>query len=512
MSSASRRQIRPRARPLAPLLAAWLALSPALASAQAGAARPAAETLAEGCASEEYDPETCRETMGRLERLVRQDPKRDDARLALARAFWNAGQAAEAAGEEGGPADARELKRRSLDLYRRLGDSGAPAARKEALYELGQRIRDDGERAAALQKVVELDPRNAAAQRDLGFALLATGKPDEALSAYRRAQQLEPRTSPDDALQHVRFAQGLAEAGRPAEAVRIYRGLLDPAGPATRRERCLALQPVETSSYGSFPDFVRQVEALRPHCNGLEHRDRAVELERSGQPREAIRELEEQLRKNPVYDETYFLLEGLLRRSGQPERAAEVVRRYFDQEKDPAERCRNFRFLPVAARGALGGDRLARLGRECKVPLPEKKPSGQGGKTAAVVAGLAIAGVAAALLARGGGETVTDRLSGTLAGRNASQSHPLGPFREGRCRAEVTWKGSGAVSLAVVPAGGGTPVARAEGSRPGQAGSGGPLRLEWTCARGVSYVLGVFLRPMEGRADYGVVVSHPPAR
>ena len=172
-------------------------------------------------------------------------------------------------------------------------------------------------------KRVELDPRNAVAQRDLGFALLAAGKPDEALSAYRRAQQIEPRTNPEDALEHVRFAQGLAQADRPAEAVRIYRGLLDPAGPATRRERCLALQPVETSSFGSFPDFVRQVEKLRPHCNGLEHRDRAVELERNGQPREAIRELEEQLRKNPVYDETYFLLEGLLRRSGQPERAAE---------------------------------------------------------------------------------------------------------------------------------------------------------------------------------------------
>lgn len=512
MSSGSPRGLRPGLRPLAPLLAAWLALSPALGSAQARTAPVAAETLGEGCASEEYDQEACRETIARLERLVRQDPRRDDARLALARACWNAGMAAEAAGAASGPGGARELKGRSLELFRGLGTSGPRAVRKEALRELGQRLDDDPERAATLQKAVDLDPRDAAAQRDLGFALLARGKPDEALAAYRRAQAIEPRTSPEGALQHVRFAQGLAEAGRPAEAVRIYRGLLEPTDLATRRERCLALQPVDLASYGRFPDFVRQVEALRPHCNGLEHRDRAVELERAGQPREAIAELEEQLRANPVYDETYFLLERLLRRAGQPERAAEVVRRYFDQEKDAAERCRNFRYLPLAARAALGGDRVEKLGRECRVPIPQPKKPGSGGKVAAVAAGVAVAAVAAGLLARGGDEVETDRLVGTLSGRGPSRVHRLGPFREGRCRAEVAWTGSGAVSLAVTAAGKQAPIARAEGSPPGRSGSGGPLRVEWACARGVTYSIGVILRPPEGRAEYRLVVTHPRPR
>jgi tetratricopeptide (TPR) repeat protein len=68
---------------------------------------------------------------------------------------------------------------------------------------LDARCEETPEARAAVEKIVELEPRNAAALACLG-ALLRTNEPQRALDFYRRASEVEPR-NPD-------YATGVAAA------------------------------------------------------------------------------------------------------------------------------------------------------------------------------------------------------------------------------------------------------------------------------------------------------------
>ncbi len=78
------------------------------------------------------------------------------------------------------------------------------------------------EAVAAYTRAVELAPRLAMLQNDLGLALDADGRRSEAMDRFRRALELDPRFA--DA--HLNLGIALAETGSPDQAIDHYRSAL----------------------------------------------------------------------------------------------------------------------------------------------------------------------------------------------------------------------------------------------------------------------------------------------
>src|SRR5262249_16815648 len=99
------------------------------------------------------------------------------------------------------------------------------------------------------QEALRLDPRFAVAHNNLGLALKAKGKPDEAIDHYRQAVRLDPKL--DQA--HDNLREALLRAGRFQEALAVTQQRLDRVsadnpqlagtlGQVKRCERLLALE------------------------------------------------------------------------------------------------------------------------------------------------------------------------------------------------------------------------------------------------------------------------------
>ena len=76
---------------------------------------------------------------------------------------------------------------------------------------------------ASYQQVLELDPNHVEALNNLGVALHAQGKIDEAMACLRRAVTLKP----DYADAHSNLGNALKEQGKLDEAVACYRQALE---------------------------------------------------------------------------------------------------------------------------------------------------------------------------------------------------------------------------------------------------------------------------------------------
>lgn len=96
------------------------------------------------------------------------------------------------------------------------------ANNKDAWYYLGRAYYTKtrlGDARHAFEKILELDPKNARAENNLGLILETEGKPDAAIQAYRQAivwQEQNPQLS---AQPYVNLGNLLAEQGRLQEAI-----------------------------------------------------------------------------------------------------------------------------------------------------------------------------------------------------------------------------------------------------------------------------------------------------
>ena len=95
----------------------------------------------------------------------------------------------------------------------------------------------------ALQTAADLMPRDAEAQTNLGNALRAQGKFDEAVEHHRRAVQLDP----DYADAYNNLGSAMRDLQRPKEAVSAYRSAvaLKPGFAMAHNNLGLALQAVD---------------------------------------------------------------------------------------------------------------------------------------------------------------------------------------------------------------------------------------------------------------------------
>lgn len=325
------------------------------------AAREALRLAQVGCQSEEFDDAACEKAVRQLEAVVREDPRQLDAQLALAEAVWN--QAFRQS--EGSPERAR-LRQRSLELYQRLVDLGVPDARP--YYQLSVLTREPDTRMRLLRRALELDPKHPEAHKDLAWLLVNQGQLDEAVREYRTHLSVSPFGGREDALEDIRFAQKLAELGRIREAAQVYDAVWDATRGESRAERCQVFKSVDLDPYERIgARFAQRVREIRATCaRKLERLERALELERQGRDDAALEELRLQLQENPVPPEPYLAMERLYLKKGQPEEAAGVMSRYFQQEKDASERCRHFRTLSPRTARALDPALLGELERTCR--------------------------------------------------------------------------------------------------------------------------------------------------
>jgi hypothetical protein len=133
-----------------------------------------------------------------------------------------------------------------------------------------------------------------------------------------------------------------------------------------RWQQCFHFAWLDTTTYASFPAFVRKLKSLGGHCRNRQHLDLALKLADEGKTSEAIREGEAQLKENPVPDETYFLLERLYSDVGQADSAKVIIASYFAVEADSEVKCKNFAQLPERARVRLDEKLAEDLAKECR--------------------------------------------------------------------------------------------------------------------------------------------------
>ncbi|WP_309894333.1 tetratricopeptide repeat protein [Archangium sp.] len=340
------------------------AAAPYVPAPPSAAAREALRLFQVGCQAEDFDDGLCDKAVRQLEAVVREEPRQLDAQIALAEAVWN-----QAFRQPEGSAERTRLRQRSLELYQRLVDLGVPDARP--YHGLSVLMRDPDTRVRLLRRALELDPKHPEAHKDLAWLLLNQGQVDEAVREYRTHLSVRPFEGREEALENLRFAQRLGELGRVREAAQVYDTVWESLRGESPSERCQVFKAVDLDPYERIgARFAQRVREIRASCTRLPGLERAAELERQGRDDAALEELERQIQENPVPVQPYLALERLHLKRGQPEQAASVMGRYFQQEKDVQARCRHFRTLSPRTMRALAPALTDELERTCRQRRP----------------------------------------------------------------------------------------------------------------------------------------------
>ena len=330
-------------------------------SAGGGVYQEGRELFEQACQPDGYDDKQCRQAVAKLEKAIQADPNLKEAYLTLARAYWN-----QAYGTNSKQSQAA-LERKAKDVLQKLTVIDPNYA--DAYFELGVRAENNAEQQKLLERTVSLNPQHPEAHRYLAQILLEQGRLDEAVKEYKLHLQVSPDHSPEEAAHHVNFALALEQAGRTQDAASILQQTLLMTAGESEYERCRLFEHVDLNRYASFVQLRAGVERLRPYCTNFEHRDRAVQLEQQGKTGEAVAELQLQLQQNPAYRDAYFLLEQIYLKQGEKLKALSVIKKYFETEKDPAERCRAFPLVHLPTYQSLDPLFIGKLKRECE-PRP----------------------------------------------------------------------------------------------------------------------------------------------
>ncbi|MFQ5853256.1 MAG: tetratricopeptide repeat protein [Candidatus Binatia bacterium] len=345
------------------LLSTLLSIHPAIPLDEMNAAqyyKKGLQQFQQGCLPEDFSQDLCSSAIDKLKKAIELDPTQIDAYLALAQAYWNKSFLDFKSEQE-----QMALQEKAVTLYREI--VAIDPNNIDAHYELTVRTTDANEKIGLLKRIIELNPRHSAAHRDLALILISRGKVDEAFKEYLTHLQVSPYRGRQDGFNHIYFARLVEKAGRRDMALEIYREILRVTADESRFERCyLFVRKVDLNRYAPFKDFVEEVQRLMPYCTKLEHRDRAVRLQREGKIDKAIEELKLQLRVNPYYPETYFLLEDIYIGRKEPDKALKVVKKYFEIEKDLVVRCKVYRRLRKQEYKRLDEQFIEQLKRECE--------------------------------------------------------------------------------------------------------------------------------------------------
>jgi tetratricopeptide (TPR) repeat protein len=180
------------------------------------------------------------------------------------------------------------------------------------------------------ERALEINPRYAIAWSDKGVALADLGRPEEALTCYERALEINPHHGKA----WSNKGAALADLGRPDEAL-------------TCQERALEINPRDATAWsnqgGALRDLGRPDEALTCCERAVEINprfpeawyNRGVVLRDLGRPAEALACHERALEINPRYPEAWYNKGVALRDLGRPDEALTC----FEQALEINPRC-----------------------------------------------------------------------------------------------------------------------------------------------------------------------------
>jgi len=321
--------------------------------------KEASRIFQESCTSENYDQKLCDQAINKLEKIIADDPKRTDAYLVLAKAYWNKSFL-----DIKSQQDQKMLQEKAATLVRKAVNIDPNNA--EAAYELTFYTQDPDEQIMLLRKAIKINPKHSRAHGDLARVLMKKGKVDEAIKEYRIHLQVNPYRGTQDVNNHILFARLLSQSGRLNESIEIYENVLDLTKEESRFERCQYFKSLDLETYSAFKEFTAKIQKLRQYCTKLEHRDRAIQLEHQGKIDEAIKELQLQIKENPYYENSYFILEDIYKSTGQMDKALDSVKKYFEIEKDPVERCKQYRRLNLNVYKQIDKQFVDKLKSDCE--------------------------------------------------------------------------------------------------------------------------------------------------
>jgi tetratricopeptide (TPR) repeat protein len=319
----------------------------------------ASKLFRESCVSDDYDITLCNAAINKLEAVIKLDPKKTEAYLILAKAYWNKSFL-----DSKSTQDQDALQEKAAALVRKALDIDPNNA--EAAYELTFYIKNPDEQIMLLRKTIEINSKHPEAHGDLARILMKQGNVDDAIKEFRIHLQVSPHPGAQDVNNYILFARSLSQSGRLKESVQIYEKILDLTKEESRFERCQYFKSLNVEHYSAFKDFAAKVKKLRPYCTKLGHRDRAVQMERQGKIDEVIQELQLQIKENPYYEDSYFLLEDIYKNQGQMNKALDALKMYFEVEKDPVERCKNYRRLNLNIYTQIDKQFVEKLKSDCK--------------------------------------------------------------------------------------------------------------------------------------------------
>jgi tetratricopeptide (TPR) repeat protein len=253
-----------------------------------------------------------------------------------------------------------------------------------AMYNLGVALKAEGKPQEALRwyrRALEVTPNNPEALNNAGVALMSLGQAQEAVRQYREALRIWPdyalahnnlatalaslgdreaaireysealRIKPDYVEARTNLAQIFAAAARPDDAVREYRDALRLRPDDADLHHGLGLTLARARRFEEAIASYRAALRWRPD-DAATHRDLASALASAGDPPAAIGEYQESLRLQPGDPATHNGLAMAYARAGQDETAASEFESALGLDPSYAEAHNNYGTL-LASQGLL---------------------------------------------------------------------------------------------------------------------------------------------------------------
>jgi tetratricopeptide (TPR) repeat protein len=214
------------------------------------------------------------------------------------------------------------------------------------------------------QEALRLEPACAKAYNNLGLLLANSGKTSRAAALYAKALRLDP----DDAAAHYNLANLLVGSGKTAEAIKHYTQALQLKPDHADAHYNLALVLAGLGRTDEAVEHYRQALRLKPD-DAEAHNKLGLALAGAGRTDEAIEHLNQALRLTPAYADAHYNLANVLASAEKTSESIEHYDHFLQMRPDSTEGLNNLAWLlathgPTAGGGPARAVRLAQRARE----------------------------------------------------------------------------------------------------------------------------------------------------
>ena len=217
-----------------------------------------------------------------------------------------------------------------------LREIGGPTIDFYRLYDRAmffQKRKRYDEAIAAWRQVLETDPEDVAANRNLSAALLAAGRPEQAATQSRKTREVELHKAvedhPGNPAPHNELGVLLLDRGRPDDALAEFQKAVDlEAGSAAAHANLGRALAAKGESERARVEFERAIQ-LQPGYAPA-HYQLGVELAGEGRMVEAIGQWREAVNSDPAYPQAQEALAGALYAQGETAEALAHWRAVID--------------------------------------------------------------------------------------------------------------------------------------------------------------------------------------